>query len=98
MKYRVAGPVWNRTDVYQVVAFAAHLGTKAAAIVDFDRSDAVRPSLGFGASPDETIWVEHLPWPIQRDLAPEAAEEVFLDRVEGWLARRALLDHEPSAA
>lgn len=51
----------------------------------------VRPALGLGISSDEAIWIQHLPWPAYKDLAPEDAEAAFVARVQAWLTEHTLL-------
>ena len=57
MKYKRATDVWNRADLYEVTAFAEHLGTARAAIFDF--GSAQRPTVKIG-----DIHIGHINWDV----------------------------------
>ena len=78
MKYKRAPDVWNRADLYEVVAFAEHLGTSRAAIFDFGA--AKRPTVEIGE-----ISVSHIGWDVTADDPSDASHE-FVKSVQNWLS------------
>jgi hypothetical protein len=82
VKYKVAGVEWNRSDLYQSVAFAAALRTRHAAVVTFLPPGAEQaPDLKLG-----DISVRQITWPADSALEPRLAEAKFIDAFASWLA------------
>jgi hypothetical protein len=77
VKYKIAGSLWNRADLYEVVAFAEHLGASKAAVIDFGGER--RPHVLLGE-----IEIAHLPWDLSLDPADAAGQ--FIAATAEWLA------------
>jgi len=82
VKYKLAGEDWNRSDLYQAVAFAAGYGTSHAAIVDF--REAGRPSLP--TVPFGDTEVVQLSWPADGALDADQAASSLANSFSTWLS------------
>lgn len=78
VKYKLAGPYWDRSDLYQSIAFATAFEVQHGAVFNFARSRHRLPD----ATPGN-LHIRHIPW--IEDNLPGAAARDFVDRVEDWL-------------
>jgi hypothetical protein len=76
VKYKIASSAWNRADLYEVVAFAEHLGTRRAALIDFGNTRRARVHLG-------DIEITQVPWDLS--LEAESAATQFTAAASAWL-------------
>jgi 5-methylcytosine-specific restriction enzyme subunit McrC len=83
VKYKVGTDEWVRSDLYEVVAFAAAIRTIHAAIVTF--RDGTRMVLDDVAIGDYGVHEMH--WPISASIAPAEAAESLVGQARVWLAR-----------
>jgi hypothetical protein len=83
VKYKLSKGEWNRPDLYQLVTFATTFGSKSGALVSFVPSGAKElPSLRVGE-----VVVNHVAWPADPALTPEAAASAFIDSAGSWLGQ-----------
>lgn len=82
VKYRFAKKPWEpRRDAYQVIAYATHLGTRAAAILNFSKGSVRWPDF---ILKDQRVRVRHLSW--NTDLPAQAAADSLVEQTRAWLA------------
>jgi 5-methylcytosine-specific restriction enzyme subunit McrC len=82
VKYKISGTEWERSDLYQAIAFAAGFRTIDAAIVNLGSLQA--PSL-----PDVVagnIRVRHLIWRADKELSADSAAAELGRQARNWLA------------
>lgn len=79
VKYKLAGPYWDRSDLYQSIAFATAFEVHYGAVFNFAPVGHRLPD----ATPGN-LRIRHIPW-IEDD-EPETAANDFTHRVEDWLA------------
>jgi 5-methylcytosine-specific restriction endonuclease McrBC regulatory subunit McrC len=82
VKYKLGENSWNRTDLYEVAAFAAAAELEQAVLANFRPLDspALQPvQLG-------QIEVTELNWPTDVELEARDAAGIFADRVGSWIA------------
>ena len=82
VKYKLAGSEWKRSDLYQVVTFAAGYRAPFAAIVDF-RPPEVSP---LPLVPVGDTSVIQLSWIADRSLEPDAVASTLAATFSDWLA------------
>ena len=82
VKYKLAGSEWKRSDLYQVVTFAAGYRSPFAAIVDF-RPPEVSP---LPLVPVGDTSVIQLSWIADRSLEPDAVASTLAATFSDWLA------------
>jgi len=83
VKYKLGTDEWNRSDLYEVVAFAAGFGVSEALVGQF--SGAPSRCLMPVQIGDHTI--TQVAWPAAHELAAEAAAEAFTEGVRSWYLR-----------
>jgi hypothetical protein len=77
VKYKIGDGTWNRSDLYQLVAFAAAAGVNTALLVDFrPHTQPPLPSLKFG-----DIDVLNASWRLLPEKNPDAAREQLVQEV-----------------
>ena len=81
VKYKLSGNEWNRTDLYEVAAFAAGYQTPFAAIVDF-RKPGTSP---VASVPIGKISVVKVSWPADASLKPDEAASHVAGEFSMWL-------------
>jgi 5-methylcytosine-specific restriction enzyme subunit McrC len=81
VKYKRASDVWDRAELYEIVAFAEHLGVTRAAILDF--RSVPRLTVGVG-----DITITHVRWDLAIQDPAEAARKFTRD-VDSWLESQA---------
>jgi hypothetical protein len=92
VKYRLNHGDWNRSDLYQTIAFAAAFRTTQGVVVNFvppGKQPPVRVSFG-------EIAVSGLGWPAHKSLTTGAAVAHFTASVRAW-ATQALSDQPENA-
>ncbi len=83
VKYKLGGAEWNRSDLYEVVAFAAGFCCERAVILNFRRgSDEGLPAVRLG-----DIEVTELAWHVATGWSPEASLARLAADLGNWLAR-----------
>ncbi|WP_421118600.1 McrC family protein [Aquihabitans daechungensis] len=82
IKYKVAGRDWNRSDLYQAIAFATAYDTKHATVVTFATDDQTLGSLQVG-----TMAITHLVWPTGPAWSPRQAQDIFGASIKEWFAK-----------
>jgi 5-methylcytosine-specific restriction endonuclease McrBC regulatory subunit McrC len=81
VKYKIGDGTWTRTDLYQLVAFAAAAGVKTALLVDFrPPSRPPLPALKFG-----DIAVLNASWPLLPGESPTAARDELVQEAADCL-------------
>jgi len=81
VKYKIAKPQWNRSDLYQITTFAVGFKVKSALLVAFsDGSTTSLDDLVVG-----NIHVHAVLWDCQAP-DPEAARAQFVEESRAWLA------------
>jgi hypothetical protein len=84
IKYKADDPSWNRSDVYEVVAFAEGTGVERAAIIRFRTDDVgLLPPIQLGR-----IHVHDLVWRAGRGHEPEASAAEFITDFADWACNR----------
>jgi 5-methylcytosine-specific restriction endonuclease McrBC regulatory subunit McrC len=85
IKYKVveAGSGWNRSDLYETVAFAAAYQVADAVVVNFGSRGSELPTVGVG--PHQ---VASAVWPAQRDISPQLAAAEVVEALRAWLSPR----------
>jgi len=85
VKYKNIDPEWSRSDLYQVVAFAAGFDCDRAVIVGFSNGSTAGPiAIRFGK-----IGVEAFAWDVSPSSEPEASGTVLAAQIAAFLARAA---------
>jgi 5-methylcytosine-specific restriction enzyme subunit McrC len=81
VKYKVASGRWGRSDLYEVVAFAAAAESTRAAVIGFRTTDAARPSdVQVG-----DVRVRYFAWNAQEDVSPMEAADAVANELSAWL-------------
>ena len=84
VKYRDIGPDWRRSDLYQVVAFAAGFDCDCAMVVGFSDGRTAGPTaIRFGK-----ICVEAFAWDVSPFSEPDASGKVLAAQIAAFIARR----------
>jgi 5-methylcytosine-specific restriction enzyme subunit McrC len=85
VKYKNIDPEWNRSDLYQIVAFAAGFDSDFALIVGFGDGSMARPAaIRFGK-----IGVEAFAWDVGPFSQPEASAKVLAAEIAAFIAHAA---------
>ena len=88
-KYKDIDPEWNRSDLYQVVAFAAGYDCDCAVIVGFSDGNAAKPTaIRFGK-----IGVAAFAWDVSPFSEPEVSGKVLAAEIAAFVAREAWHPH-----
>jgi 5-methylcytosine-specific restriction enzyme subunit McrC len=89
VKYKDIDPERNRSDLYQVVAFAAGYDCDCAVIVGFSDGNAAKPAaIRFGK-----IGVAAFAWDVSPFSEPEVSGKVLAAEIAAFVAREAWHPH-----
>jgi hypothetical protein len=86
VKYKLADGAWVRSDLYQVVAFAAAYRVTDALLVRFRTTDTP----GATDVPLGDFLVHEVTWPASAEIPPADAADALGDDVVAWLSGRGL--------
>jgi 5-methylcytosine-specific restriction endonuclease McrBC regulatory subunit McrC len=93
VKYKLIDSDWQRSDLYQVISFAAGFRTTKACLVTFcSQPDAALPTIHVG-----DIAADCFSWLASPSLSPPSAAAELVLRVNNWL-RSAAIDKSPLEA
>lgn len=81
VKYKTDRSDWDRSDLYQVVAFATAAGVENAVLVDFRRSDIRAP----GPVWFDQVKVSNVSWPTNPALSPDDAATTLIAELKAVL-------------
>jgi hypothetical protein len=80
VKYKLTGPDWRTSDLYQVVAFATGYRTNRAAIVGFATGGESLAPLQVG-----DVEVRYFAWDASVATTPVGAAQDLVDAIRDWL-------------
>ncbi|MQF63917.1 hypothetical protein FIM03_01280 [SAR202 cluster bacterium AD-802-L14_MRT_200m] len=81
VKYKLSQPDWNRSDLYQVIAFAAGYEAKRCVLLNFSKDPALQKrSVVFGE-----IELTELSWPADENIDPEIAASRYVRSITSWV-------------
>jgi 5-methylcytosine-specific restriction enzyme subunit McrC len=80
VKYSLLQPEWNRSHLYQAVAFATGYGATRAGVFGFTSSDLCPPELQVGP-----VHLRAFTWLATEAVAPETAEVKLVSETRNWL-------------
>ena len=86
VKYKLLGPEWERSDLYEVVAFAAGYRVPRAVVALFAEPGA--PPLSPVQIGDHRV--SQVYWPADSSLSADAANEQFTDQLRSWYLDQAV--------
>ncbi len=82
VKYKMAKPKWNRSEVEQASMFATGFDASAAVIITFGKSEAVTDiGMQLGKLP-----IRRIVWSVGREIDPLEMERSVIDRVREFIA------------
>ena len=84
VKYRLASKDWQRSDLYQSLAFMAAFGAQRALVIGFQTVHGPKP-------PNVSIEgydVTYVAWRAEDDVLPQAAAGDLVEKVRFWLTSR----------
>jgi len=80
VKYSLLGSDWNRSHLYQAVAFATGYRVSRAGVFGFTSSDLRPPGLQVGP-----VHVRAFTWLAKEEVTPEVAEAKLVNEAHGWI-------------